>query len=97
VRQGKTIVLMIDSAEHAEHLEVIALDLPGLHFGVWRSRVRSVDDALRVFAAIERRTHLRLDGVMGYEAQITGVGDNAPKLRPKTLWSGCSSAAQCGS
>jgi D-serine deaminase-like pyridoxal phosphate-dependent protein len=99
VRQGKTIVLMIDSAEHAEHLEVIAaaegvtlpvcldldmaLDLPGLHFGVWRSSVRSVDDALRVFAAIERCKHLRLDGVMGYEAQIAGVGDNVPKLRAK--------------
>jgi D-serine deaminase-like pyridoxal phosphate-dependent protein len=61
----------------------MALDLPGLHFGVWRSSVRSVNDALRVFAAIERCTHLQLDGVMGYEAQIAGVGDNVPKQRAK--------------
>ena len=99
VRQGKTIVLMIDSAEHAEHLAAIAaaegvtlpvcldldmaLDLPGLHFGVWRSSVRNRDDALHVFAAIERCKHLRLDGVMGYEAQIAVVGDNAPNQRAK--------------
>jgi D-serine deaminase-like pyridoxal phosphate-dependent protein len=99
VRQGKTIVLMIDSAEHAEHAAAIAgaegvtlpvcldldmaLDLPGLHFGVWRSSVRTRADALHVFAAIERTRHLRLDGVMGYEAQIAGVGDNAPNQRAK--------------
>jgi D-serine deaminase-like pyridoxal phosphate-dependent protein len=99
VRQGKTIVLMIDAAEHAEHLAAIAaaegvtlpvcldldmaLDLPGLHFGVWRSSVRTRDDALKVFAAIERCKHVRLDGVMGYEAQIAGVGDNAPHQRAK--------------
>ncbi len=99
VRRGKMIVLMIDSAEHAEHLAAIAaaegvtlpvcldldmaLDLPGLHFGVWRSSVRTSDDALRAFAAIERRKHLRLDGVMGYEAQIAGVGDDAPNQRAR--------------
>jgi D-serine deaminase-like pyridoxal phosphate-dependent protein len=100
VRQGKTIVPMIDSVEHAEHLAAIAaahgvtlpvcldldmaLDLPGLHFGVWRSSVRTPADALRVFAAIERCKHLRLDGVMGYEAQIAGVGDNPPGQRAKS-------------
>lgn len=99
VRQGKQIVLMIDSVEHVEHLAAIAaregvtlpvcldldvsLDLPGLHFGVWRSPVRTPDDALRVLAAIERSGHLRLDGVMAYEAQIAGVGDNAPGQGPK--------------
>jgi D-serine deaminase-like pyridoxal phosphate-dependent protein len=99
VRQGKTIVLMIDSTEHAEHLEAIAagegvtlpvcldldmaIDLPGLHFGVWRSSVRTVEQALRVLAAIERCPHVRLDGVMGYEAQIAGLGDSAPNQRAR--------------
>jgi len=92
--QGKTIVAMVDSVAHVEHLNAcaaargvvvpicldldMALDLPGLHVGVWRSSVRSVDDALQVYAAIERSRHLRLDGVMGYEAQVAGLGDDVP-------------------
>src|SRR5262249_6597206 len=94
LRQGKTIVAMVDSIAHVEHLEAcaaasgvilpvcldldMALDLPSQHVGVWRSSVRSVADALRVYAAIERSRHLRLDGVMGYEAQVAGLGDDVP-------------------
>jgi D-serine deaminase-like pyridoxal phosphate-dependent protein len=94
LRRGKTIAAMVDSAAHVEHLEAIAaasgvvlpvcldldmaLDLPGLHAGVWRSSVRSAGDVLRVYAAIERSPHVRLDGVMGYEAQVAGLGDDVP-------------------
>jgi D-serine deaminase-like pyridoxal phosphate-dependent protein len=97
LRQGKTIVAMVDSITHVEHLEQcaaangvvmpicldldMALDLPGLHVGVWRSSVRSVADVLRVYAAIERSPHVRLDGVMGYEAQVAGLGDDVPGQR----------------
>lgn len=97
IRDGKSITLMLDSVAHVEHLEKIAakngvtlpvcvdvdlsLDLPGLHFGVWRSSVTSAEDALRTYDAIARSPHVRLDGVMGYEAQIAGVGDNAPGAR----------------
>jgi D-serine deaminase-like pyridoxal phosphate-dependent protein len=94
LKRGKTIVAMVDSVAHVEHLEAcaaahgvvvpicldldMAVDLPGLHVGVWRSNVRSVADVLRVYAAIERSRRLRLDGVMGYEAQVAGLGDDLP-------------------
>jgi D-serine deaminase-like pyridoxal phosphate-dependent protein len=97
--RGKTIVAMVDSVAHVEHLEAcaaargvvlpicldldMALDLPGLHVGVWRSSVRSAEDVLRVYAAIERSRHLRLDGVMGYEAQVAGLGDDVPGQRAR--------------
>jgi D-serine deaminase-like pyridoxal phosphate-dependent protein len=99
LRRGKTIVAMVDSIAHVEHLEScaaahgvvmpicldldMALDLPGLHVGVWRSSLRSAEDVLRVYAAIERSRHLRLDGVMGYEAQVAGLGDDVPGQRAR--------------
>lgn len=100
IRAGKTITLMLDSVEHVDHLEEIArqqqvilpvcldldmsLDLPGLHFGVWRSSLFSAQDALRVYRQIQRSPHLKLDGLMGYEAQIAGVGDLLPGKRLKS-------------
>jgi D-serine deaminase-like pyridoxal phosphate-dependent protein len=91
VRSGKTIVLMADSAEHIEHLEAIAaacgvvlpvcldidlsMDLPGIHFGVWRSPVKTPEAALWLYSMIDASPYLRFEGIMGYEAQIAGVGD----------------------
>lgn len=98
IRAGKPITLMLDSIEHVQHLEKIAaqydvklplcldidmsMDVPGLHFGVWRSSVVSVESALRVYEAIQQASHLLIEGVMGYEAQIAGIGDEGvhPKL-----------------
>src|SRR5688500_17550572 len=58
LQAGKTIVLMVDSPDHIEHLGAVAaanhvvlpvcldidlsMDLPGIHFGVWRSPVKTV-------------------------------------------------------
>jgi D-serine deaminase-like pyridoxal phosphate-dependent protein len=53
-------------------------DYPGLHFGVWRSTVRTPDHALVLAQAIRQDPYLTLDGVMGYEAQIAGVADDVP-------------------
>jgi len=94
VRKGKIITLMVDSVEHITHLQDIAerenvrlpvcidmdmsVDFPWLHFGVWRSSVRTAEDALIIYHAIDTSPNILLDGVMGYEAQIAGVGDNAP-------------------
>jgi D-serine deaminase-like pyridoxal phosphate-dependent protein len=91
IRAGKTITLMVDCAEHVAQIQQLAheagltvpvcldidlsVDFGRLHFGVWRSGVMDVDDALRVFAIIQKSPNVRLDGVMGYEAQIAGVGD----------------------
>jgi D-serine deaminase-like pyridoxal phosphate-dependent protein len=96
---GATITLMLDSAEHVALLaraaaargvtlpvclEVdLSLSLPGLHFGVRRSGVRGAADALAVYGAVAREPSLRLEGVMGYEAQVAGLGDNAPGQGPR--------------
>ncbi len=94
VQQGKTIICMVDSVEHIKHLQTIAqsenvnlgvcididmsVNFPGLHFGVWRSGVTAVDHALAIYRAVESSPNIYIDAVMGYEAQIAGVGDDAP-------------------
>jgi len=49
-----------------------------LRAGARRSPVRSPADAAALAAAIIARPGLRLTGLMAYEAQIAGVGDNPP-------------------
>jgi len=91
---GTHITLMVDSTEHVEQIELVAsrygvrlplcleidmsMDLPGLHFGVWRSPLRTPEQARLVLERIMASPHVWLDGLMGYEAQIAGVGDNFP-------------------
>ena len=95
IANGRTITLMIDSPAHVQHLERIArghqfripvcLDIDmssdwlGFHFGVWRSSIRSLDTALTVARQVASSEYLYLDGIMGYEAQIAGVGDRYPR------------------
>lgn len=99
VKIGKTIIVMLDSIAHVQHLNSIAaehdavlpvcLDLdmssrfPGIHFGVFRSPVTNVDQALEVHAAIKSAGNLHLTALMGYEAQIAGLGDKMPGQGPK--------------
>ncbi len=94
LKKGKTITLMVDSTTHVQHVNEIArkanvavplcLDVdmssefPGLHFGVYRSSIQQVEQALQVFRTIKESSHTKLQGLMGYEAQIAGVGDNNP-------------------
>ncbi len=99
VAAGTQITLMVDSPEHVERIETIALrhgvrmplcleidmsmHLPGLHFGVWRSPLRTPEQARPVIERIKASSQVWLDGLMGYEAQIAGVGDNFPGQRIK--------------
>lgn len=99
IRRGKSVTLMVDSIAHIEHLERIAarhgvrfpvcldmdmsMDVPGLHFGVWRSPIRTVAEAEPVVERLLSSRMVMLDGVMGYEAQIAGVGDHYPNSGPK--------------
>ena len=46
--------------------------------GARRSPVRTPDDAVALAKSIMARPGLRLTGLMAYEAQIAGVGDNPP-------------------
>ena len=92
--EGAQITLMVDSVAHVEQIERVAeeygvrlplcLDIdmsvtfPGLHFGVWRSPLRDIAGVRPVLARIQASERVWLDGVMGYEAQIAGVGDRVP-------------------
>lgn len=101
VSAGVHITLMVDSPEHVEQIEEVAaqhrvrlpvcleadmsMELPGLNFGVWRSPVRQPWQARPVIERILASPHSWLDGLMGYEAQIAGVGDNFPGQKVKNL------------
>lgn len=94
VKKGATITVMVDCIEHIERLEMIALEengkflvcvdidvstnLYGLHFGVYRSPIKTVEDALYIIQRIVNSSYIKLDGLMGYEAQIAGVKDDDP-------------------
>ncbi len=101
---GAHITLMVDSLAHVERAEAVArrhgvrlplcldldmaIDMPGLHFGAWRSPLRTVAQARPVIERILASSDVTLDGVMGYEAQIAGVGDLAPgrRLKNALVW-----------
>ncbi len=51
---------------------------PGIHFGVFRSPLRSVEDVQSLCDQADRLPNIKLRGLMGYEAQIAGLAD-APK------------------
>jgi len=96
---GAHITLMIDSIDHVAQVEAVAraynvrlplcleidmsMNLPGLHFGVWRSPIHTAKQARPVIKRIMASSHVWLDGLMGYEAQIAGVGDNFPGQRAR--------------
>ncbi len=61
----------------------MSMDIPGLHFGVWRSPIHTAEQARPVIQRIQASSHVWLDSLMGYEAQIAGVGDNFPGHKTK--------------
>ncbi|SDW30787.1 D-serine deaminase, pyridoxal phosphate-dependent [Marininema mesophilum] len=99
VLRGKKLTLMVDDEEHIARLEEVGqgigvvfpvcldMDLsvswPGLHFGVRRSPIRSQKRLIDVVKGIEKSPSVKLEGIMGYEAQVAGVGDQVPG-RPLT-------------
>lgn len=92
---GCSITLMVDCESHVEQAELAAakygvvlplcvdidlsIDVPGLHFGVWRSPIRSTTAALDLIQRIAQSRHVVLEGLMGYEAQVAGLGDRVPR------------------
>lgn len=89
-----TVYFMVDRIEHVLLLETLAaeynvtanlcLDLdmsvpfPGIHFGVHRSSIKTPKEAVQLYQKIKNLEHVKLCGLMGYEAQIAGLGDNIP-------------------
>jgi len=53
----------------------------GLHLGVFRSSIMDPSDFERLLDHILISSNLELTGVMGYEAQIAGMGDTSPFKR----------------
>lgn len=112
VRDGAGITAMVDLPDHVERLAAIAARLgavlpvcldvdmssrfPGLHFGVRRSSVTTPGQALALFRQIQAYPSLRLDGVMGYEAQIAGVPDAVPGQGPRNAAVRALKAASAG-
>jgi D-serine deaminase-like pyridoxal phosphate-dependent protein len=77
---------LVQAALGADHPEIrVCLELdvswrpvPGLHIGPRRSPVHTARDARALAEAIVRRPGFRLVGVMAYEGQIAGLGDQPP-------------------
>ncbi len=94
IERGSKIILMVDCIEHVQRIDSIAsqhdvevplcLDIDmstnhfGIHFGVYRSSVNTPQKAIDVCGVIQQKSHVFLDGVMGYEAQIAGLPDKSP-------------------
>jgi D-serine deaminase-like pyridoxal phosphate-dependent protein len=95
----KQIICMVDSLQHIDHLKEIAGRAKGmfylcidvdmstmigsLHFGVRRSPLRTEEEVIRLVRKIKQSSGLKLLGLMGYEAQIAGVGDRMPSQHLK--------------
>jgi D-serine deaminase-like pyridoxal phosphate-dependent protein len=96
---GSRIILMVDDRDQIETIAAVAamsnvvipvcidLDMsstfPGLYFGVQRSPVRTPRQAVALARSIATKATLQLDGLMGYEAQISGLQDALPKQQLK--------------
>lgn len=98
LKKEKSITLMVDMKEHVVRVNEIGrkcntvipicmdVDMtsvfPGVRFGVWRSSINSVKQAMELHKVIKDSSFVRLEGLMGYEAAIAGVGD---KVKGKSL------------
>lgn len=103
VSAGADVTLMADLPEHLDRYEATArahgiefkvcLDLdastkvPGVYFGVHRSSLQSARD-VETLLATGAWPHLKIEGLMAYEAQIAGVQDRPPArwMAPIIAW-----------
>jgi D-serine deaminase-like pyridoxal phosphate-dependent protein len=99
-RAGKSLCLMVDCDEHvalaAEAAQAagavvplcidldVSTDYRLLYFGARRSPVHSPAQAVALARSILARPSLRLEGLMGYEAQLAGVPDEVPGARARS-------------
>jgi len=91
IHQGKDITFMVDAVEQVDFLKRLAeeedvaaalcMDLnvsqqyPSLYFGTRRSALTNAKDTARFIDAILPSPYIYVVGLMGYDAQIAGVGD----------------------
>lgn len=91
-KKGHFITLMVDHVDQIQLISQqakelnghvnICLDidmswhLPFLNFGVYRSPLRSLENVRDLYYKIKNFKNIKIVGIMGYEAQIAGLGDN---------------------
>lgn len=91
LKKGTKIYLMTDSLEHLHKINQIGAQLkvafpicmdldmsstfPGIYFGVYRSSLTSIKAVERYLDSLSNFPFVNLRGIMGYEAQIAGVGN----------------------
>lgn len=101
VSQGSNIVLMVDDLAHINRLNDIGaqyavkipvcLDIdmssnyPGIYFGVYRSPINTLAKAKAIIDQMATAKQIALVGIMGYEAQIAGLGDKGHGLVKNTI------------
>jgi D-serine deaminase-like pyridoxal phosphate-dependent protein len=89
-----TVTVMVDCADHLDLIESatggrpvrVCLDIDAawrtaggrVRIGALRSPIRTPDEAAALAREVARRPGLRLVGLMAYESQIAGVGDDPP-------------------
>lgn len=92
VKNGKDITFMVDHLEQAGWLNKIAsseevhlkicvdlnlsLPTPFLYFGTRRSSIQTIEQFDLLIEQLTAMKNLKIAGLMGYEAQIAGVGNN---------------------
>lgn len=94
VQKGKKIYLMTDKVEHLQQIHAVgkrlklripicmdldvSSDFPGLHFGVYRSSLYTLEAVELYLKELSKYPFVNLRAIMGYEAQIAGVGTQMP-------------------
>ncbi|WP_042480831.1 amino acid deaminase/aldolase [Solitalea canadensis] len=102
IKNGKIIYLMIDDEEHLKRINAIGLklsvkmpvcidvdmssDFPGLHFGVWRSNLRTSLAVENIVKQSFNYEYISIIGLMGYEAQIAGLVDAQKEQKLKSFF-----------
>ncbi|MFJ8260889.1 alanine racemase [Rummeliibacillus sp. NPDC094406] len=91
IKKGYDVCFMVDDIRQAKWLNELAkrsnvnvgicidinlsIELPFIFFGTRRSAITNLKDLENLLELLKKQTHLHIEGVMGYEAQLAGVGD----------------------
>ncbi|MGG0658119.1 alanine racemase [Rummeliibacillus pycnus] len=91
IKKGYDVCFMVDDIKQAKWLNSLAkrlnvnvsicidinlsVDTPLIYFGTKRSAIKNIHDLERLLKLLKNQTNLHIVGVMGYEAQLAGVGD----------------------
>lgn len=92
ISKGKSITFMVDDLQQAGWLNAIAKDqevvasicidinlslpTPFIYFGTRRSSITNMEQFLLFVEQLTAMQNIKITGLMGYEAQIAGVGNN---------------------